>query len=243
MSGSLEKLTIISYSDDTYETSVGDPYVALINPEQIAEESKTEFTDVSPGGGASSTKKFQLKPSPKLSLKFLFDGTGIIDTTNSTVDSDALEAGAPATGKSTGGTVEEQIAAFKKVTADYQGDIHQPGFVKIFWGGVIFKGRMSSLKITYTLFKPDGTPLRAVGDAVFEESLDHLTKNNAQNNSSPDLTHVRTVTKGDTLPLMCHRIYKDSSLYLKVAKVNRLSDYRSLEVGTKLFFPPIKNEA
>ena len=46
------------------------------------------------------------------------------------------------------------------------------------------------------------------------------------------------VKKGDTLPLMCFKIYGDSKYYVQVAAVNRLSDFRNLQVGNEIFFPP-----
>ncbi len=243
MSGTLEKLTIIPCSDETYNTSSGEPYIALINPDQIEQELQLQFTDNAAYGGSTQQKVFAMIPAQKMSLKFLFDGTGVIDTSSSSIAGAASAVtGAPATGKSTGGTVKEQIEKFKATTTDFKPDTHEPNYLKIFWGDIVFKGRITSLKITYTLFKPNGEPLRAIGDAVFEESVDRLTQNATENRNSPDLTHVRTVMQGETLPGMCQRIYKNSKLYLQVAKVNGLSNYRKLEVGTKLFFPPINDQ-
>lgn len=243
MNGTLEKLTIIPCSDATYNTSSGKPYIALINPEQIEQELALHYTDNAADGGSGEEKTFSKIPAQKMTLKFLFDGTGVIDTSTSSIAKAAGEfSGAPATGKSNGGTVKEQIEKFKETTTKFKPDTHEPNYLKIFWGDIVFKGRITSLKITYTLFKPNGEPLRAIGDAVFEESIDRATQNAAENRNSPDLTHVRTVMEGETLPGMCHRIYKNSKLYLQVAKVNGLSNYRKLEVGTKLFFPPINDQ-
>jgi nucleoid-associated protein YgaU len=61
-----------------------------------------------------------------------------------------------------------------------------------------------------------------------------------ENNSSPDLTHIRMVKDGDTLPLMSFRIYGDSKYYLEVAKANNITNFRKLTVGRKIFFPPIE---
>ena len=58
------------------------------------------------------------------------------------------------------------------------------------------------------------------------------------NKSSPDLTHLREVGAGDTLPLMANRIYGNSADYIKVAKYNNLKAFRQLIPGQKLFFPP-----
>ena len=45
---------------------------------------------------------------------------------------------------------------------------------------------------------------------------------------SPDLTHVRMVKAGDTLPGFCEQIYGDPRLYLKVAAANGLDPRRAL---------------
>ena len=59
-----------------------------------------------------------------------------------------------------------------------------------------------------------------------------------ENNHSPDLTHFRIVKKGDTLHLMCFKIYGDSKYYIQVAQVNKLGNFRNLAVGSEIFFPP-----
>ena len=54
------------------------------------------------------------------------------------------------------------IAALKSVMYCYNGSCHAPNFVMIEWGDVFtFKGTIQSFDISYTLFRPDGTPLRA----------------------------------------------------------------------------------
>ncbi len=57
--------------------------------------------------------------------------------------------------------------------------------------------------------------------------------------SSPDLTHVRTVQAGDTLPLLCTSIYGSARHYLLVARHNGLDDFRQLQPGQQLQFPPL----
>ena len=59
------------------------------------------------------------------------------------------------------------------------------------------------------------------------------------NMSSPDLSHAVVVTEGDTLPLLCHRIYGDSRYYVDVARFNGLHAFRALKPGLTLRFPPL----
>ena len=51
---------------------------------------------------------------------------------------------------------------------------------------------------------------------------------------------ILQVVDGDTLPLLCNKIYKDSSYYIQVAKFNGLNKFRNLKPGTKLKFPPLR---
>ena len=59
--------------------------------------------------------------------------------------------------------------------------------------------------------------------------------------SSPDVTHVRTVREGDTLPLLCWEVYGSSTPYPRVAAFNRLGGFRDLVVGSQLVFPPLQD--
>jgi nucleoid-associated protein YgaU len=107
---------------------------------------------------------------------------------------------------------------------------------------MLFKSRLTKLDFTYSLFKPDGTPLRARAAVTFVGYTDEVELAKQANKTSPDLSHVLTVKGGDTLPLMCYQIYGTSAYYLQVAKVNQLINFRSLVVGSQLLFPPLQSE-
>jgi nucleoid-associated protein YgaU len=99
---------------------------------------------------------------------------------------------------------------------------------------------LKSASIAYKLFTPNGVPLRAVITAGFaDNSSDRARVAGAQDHSA-DLTHVRVVKAGDTLPALCFAIYGDPRLYLQVAAANRLDDFRALTPGTRLLFPPLE---
>lgn len=59
------------------------------------------------------------------------------------------------------------------------------------------------------------------------------------NGNSPDMSHLVTMRAGDTLPLLCKRIYSDPAYYMEVARVNRLVNFRNLLPGSVLRFPPL----
>jgi len=166
--------------------------------------------------------KYEYTEPDEMTFEFLFDNTGIID-------------GNPRD------DIADDLRDFKKLLVEYKGDAHEPRHFKLLWGkNSIFKGRVIELGITYKLFKPDGTPIRAVAKVKFKSSIEDLKRAAKENKSSPDLTHTRKVKAGDTLSLMCYEIYGDPKYYLQVAENNDLSNFRLLEPGKDIFFPPIK---
>jgi hypothetical protein len=223
-SGHFEKLKIIAYSDPDFEEShkVGEKTV-MINPEGYTLDTKVEFTSNQGAGTSGQQPRFALKPPEELSLEFLFDNTGIIDG-NPRED------------------IAEELQSFKDFLMKYEGEIHQPKFFKFVWGTSLMKGICSLLSINYKLFNPDGKPIRAVCKVTLRELKEDELRVIEDNESSPDLTHYRIIKKGDTLPLMCYRIYGDSKYYIQVARINKLSNFRNLVAGDEIFFPPIEKK-
>ncbi len=226
-SGALKKMQIYAYShidmSDDHLASVdgmSNPYSALINPESYSVDIKYEFQNNQGQGTTGGNQQFKMKLPEEMSFEFLFDNTGIID-----------------------GKPKENIATdlenFRKFLMDYDGNIHEPRFFKFVWGTDLFKGRCSALNIAYKLFNPDGSPIRAVCKVTLKQATEEELRVLQQNDRSPDLTHYRTVKEGETLPWLCYQIYGDSSLYVQVARVNKLSNFRHIPAGRQLFFPPI----
>ena len=235
MSGELIKLRIKAYSDEQFSEEVADgEFKTLLNPENYKFSYKIEQNDDQASGTSAAAPRFNKALPEDFELEFVFDRTGVI------TDYGASGASDDKTFKDEGGGIIDDIEKFKKVIFDYNGDEHKPNYLIISWGTLLFKGTLSEMDITFKLFKSDGTPLRAVARAKFKGFVEDDLRVAKENNSSPDLTHVRIVNEGDTLPLMSFRIYGDSKYYLEVAKANQISNFRKLKVGQKIFFPPIQ---
>ena len=111
--------------------------------------------------------------------------------------------------------------------------------MQIVWGTLLFNGRLTSFHIEYTLFRPSGAPVRAKVSMSFQGFKTKKEATLEANASSPDLSHAVIVQDGDTLPLLCYRIYGDSSYYIDVARFNGLHVFRALKPGATLHFPPL----
>lgn len=225
--GKLQKLKIMAYTDPamTEDKRAAPPlheFETMVNPETYAIDYKVEYKDGQGQGTSGSQQKFTLKLPEELSFDFLFDSTGIIDAKHF-----------DATG------VFAKVEIFREMLIGIESSTHEPRHIKLNWGQLIFKGRCIGFNVSYKLFNPDGTPIRALVKASFKGSIEEVLRVAQEKLQSPDLTHYRVVKKGDTLPLLCYCIYGDSKYYLQVAAVNRLSNFRNLEAGQELFFPPI----
>ena len=75
---------------------------------------------------------------------------------------------------------------------------------------------------------------------TFSGSVEDNLRTAEERNESPDMTHYRLIKSGDTLPMLCYKIYGSSNYYLQVAKVNKLSSFRNISPGDEIIFPPIK---
>lgn len=226
--GGLEKMIITAYDPDNPQKS-SKSFSVYINPEKYSHSYKICYNDVQAQGSSGGSPDFNKIPSDKVDFELVFDGTGVV--------SGPLPGVVPFTGDG----VAEQIEEFKNLVFTYQGNIHSPNYLKLAWGTLLFKCRMESLSVTYTLFKPDGTPLRARANASFIGYNDEKELAKKANKSSPDLSHVVMVRAGDTLPLMCFNVYGSSVYYPQVAQVNGLDGFRDLKVGTEILFPPVSD--
>lgn len=227
-SGSLEKMILTAYYDDSFtETSRKSQMTVYINPEQYTHSYRIIYNDTQAQGSPAGSPEYNKTPADEVQFQLIFDGTGIVPSPF------------PGTPAAPEDGIVTQIDTFMKLAFDYNGQIHSPNFLQISWGTLLFNCRLSSLKVTYTLFKPDGTPLRAKADATFLEyqSVQQIAKE--ANQLSPDLAHIVTVKGGDTLPLLCYGIYGTSVYYAEVARINGLSGFRQLVPGMKLLFPKL----
>ncbi|HRI27064.1 MAG TPA: hypothetical protein PK239_06345 [Chitinophagales bacterium] len=215
--GNTGKLTIHAFADVTFLGSGVGLFTTPINPVSFSETLKINYNKEQAAGSQWTNLRYTATPPESLELEFTLDGTGAVPNS---------------------GTVAEQILRLKNTVYFMVGNIHRPNYLVVTWGTYVFRGVMEEMKITYTLFKPDGTPLRAKINTKFLNAISHAERINLEGKNSSDLTHERMVMEGDSLPLMTHKIYNDAALYTKVARFNNLVNFRNLKPGTRLKFPP-----
>lgn len=225
-SGEKDRLTISACTvDDNGKVSVDDSrqFKFMLNPEKYDHSFAIKYSDKGAIGQSAANTRFSGVDPETLKISTMIDTTGAIG------DADA-----------SAGDVKTQLKDLADIVYKYDGDAHEPSPVQVLWGSQIFIGRLKSMSVDNTLFKASGEPLRAKLQLEFKSFMSNEEEALRANRSSPDMSHLVEVRAGDTLPLMCHRIYRDSSYYLEVARHNGITDFRDLEPGSKLHFPPLR---
>lgn len=212
----LKQLIIKAYKDNSFGSQVGS-YTAMINPESYTQSFNVSYNEEQAPGTPEATLKYDKSTPTTIKFDLVFDATGVVNTSVSDVGS--------------------EIQKFRKVVYDYNGSIHSPNFLKLTWGNaLVYECILTSMTVNYTLFNSDGVPLRAKVTVNFKE---YVTPTKPTEDSSPDMTHVKTVVSGDLLPSMTFSVYGDEAHLLKVAEHNKLDSIISLQSGSRLYFPPL----
>lgn len=232
MSGSLERLSVTAFSKPDYSltSQIGEPFTVWINPASYTHDFVICYSDRQAQGASGASPEFNRVGQETVAFDLVFDATGVIPPPI---------PGMPMPTEGVVGMIDD----FVTLMATVNGGIHRPNYLKLAWAQLQFQCVLSKLKISYTLFKPSGTPIRAKLATTFLSFATERQLAKQANKTSPDLTHLVTVVAGDTLPALCDRIYGSSSFYLKVAAFNELVGFRALRPGMQLVFPPLAGPA
>jgi hypothetical protein len=194
----------------------------------LSKNNKWEIKTVT--GQDLPTVQFGGSDSQKISLDLLFDDT----------DSDQGDV------RNVCNTLFDMMkpnAQFK--TGDNNNE--RPPKVEFGWGNfVTFKAVCDSLSIQYTMFKPDGTPIRAqaklgltqVEPAVLQGGGGSLTRTR-QNPTTTGVAGLRShvFRDGDSLQSIAYAAYGDATKWRKIAEANGIDDPMRLKRGTILTIP------
>ncbi len=221
-----ELLTIRAFSARSRgRDSLVGTFTAMYNPPSLEEDFSISYGR-SQGFNTSGRPLRYARSGPRqLNFKVLLDGTGVDD-----IGEDLIRRQ----------TVRERVDEFLRLTYRMNGTTHEPNFLVVAWAESLdLDCRLERVTITYTAFEPGGSPIRAELAVTLVTDEDPAKRVRRENKTSPDVTHVRTVRAGDTLPLLAREIYGSADHYLTVARANDLDHFRELVPGRELVFPPL----
>jgi hypothetical protein len=148
--------------------------------------------------------------------------------------------------------------AFEEAVGDVSGDVDtlltwtrptpvsiarslpQPPLLRFIWGPnpvlQTFQGYLKSVQAKYTMFRRDGTPVRATATI----SLEEVTAEAAGQNPTSGAREGRSahvVAEGESLPSIAYREYGLASLWRGLAVFNGIDDPMRLTPGAELLLP------
>ena len=219
----MEKMKLTGYSDKNFKNEIGNMVVQIV-PKEYKGKKGIKYETGQEGGQNVQSPAFTGQQNEELILDFIFDCTGAIEGTK---DSD---------------TIESKLKQLDSIVYQYNGDKHEPSYVQVAWGTFLFKGRLKEMQTTFGLFTPEGVPLRAKVNLTFIQFVSAEKAVKLANNQSPDMSHLVTLKDGDSIAMLCQKIYGDSTLVDEVAKINGLCGFRRIKPGTLLLFPHLRKD-
>lgn len=203
------------------------------SPAEMTFSKASQFAEVAIPGLEQPLLQFVRGEAETLNLELFFDSTD-------------AGTGPAAT------SVTAQVEAFHKFV-QIEGSSHAPPLVKVMWGadfpgtamgatqtaGTTFTAVVLSVARRFTLFSPDGKPLRAIVSLVLKHYATVAEQVVAINYQSSDHTRIHVVTEGETLALIAYDAYADPAQWRMIAEHNNLSNVRELTPGDRLELPPL----
>jgi hypothetical protein len=128
--------------------------------------------------------------------------------------------------------LEEQLKPQKKTGRSIE-EGGTPPKCEFRWGSFSFIAIMQSVNVTYTMFLPDGTPVRARAKVKMKQIEEGLhAPQNPTSRSVP--RRVWVVKEGQTLDWIAYKEYGDPALWRYLAQLNDLDHPLSLRPGQVL---------
>jgi hypothetical protein len=220
--GNLTKLRIESYSDEAYNTLVGE-FVAMFNPNKYATRYEIEYGNRQGAGTSANAPSFSNMKPQELALEFFLDGTGVATGTREDVKS--------------------RVDDFLDKAYAYDGNIHRNRYLRILWGTLVFDCVLQAADVTFTLFDSQGNPLRAKINGKFLGFVNDSLRERQEDARSPDVTHVHVVQEVERIDQITYRVYRTPEYYIDVARANGLTHFRKLRAGQQILLPPVVKEA
>ncbi len=215
----------------------GEEISCLFNPKEYTLQ-KTNQWQIQPVTGASlPTAQFGGGQGQKLQLDLLFDKS---DEENGDVRT----------------ITDKLFAAMEATKSDATGtNTARPPMIEFVWGMTsTFNAVCDSLSIQFTMFRPDGVPIRAQAriSLIQVQSATSGQANAGTGTRQPGQApgtnpttrgmagvHSHVVRDGDSLPSIAFAAYGDATLWRTVARANGIDDPMRLQRGAVLSIPTL----
>nr|CBH39154.1 conserved hypothetical protein containing peptidoglycan-binding LysM domain [uncultured archaeon] len=203
----------------------------LFNPTEFTVERTNKFAEVNIPGLPSSIFQFIRGGARTLTMDIFFD------TYEKKMDVRIF------TDRITGwdsGSMFSKLPDIAKGLMDIDSDLHAPPVCLFIWGAYIFPCIIERVTKKFTMFLPEGFPVRATLNITLKEYKEFETQLKETALQSSDRTKTYTIKQGDSLWAIAAREYGDPASWRFIADKNRIANPRALEIGRAIIIPPLE---
>lgn len=217
-SGQLEKATLRVVEGDPTQTSLRFIY----NPKEFTTQKSSSWNRPTTSGARSATPPQFAGAGPQtVSMEIMLDAW----------EDEAADVVAK---------VQTLLEWLKPTSGSIQRRRPSPPVLSFEWGSsralADFRGYLKQVTAKYTVFKPDGTPLRATCTIQLEE-IPQIPSGTNPTSGARDSRWSRTLAEGDTLQSVAWHEYRDAALWRGLAVFNGIDDPFRVPPGTRILVP------
>jgi nucleoid-associated protein YgaU len=206
------------------------------NPTEMTFAKGAQIAEIGIPGLDAPIQQFVRGQAEKLTLDLFFD------TTESGMDGSATSVT----------TLTDKFYSTVKINFE----THAPPICRLEWNGASFPGAhllggydqqkrhsfrciVENISQKFTLFSPQGIPLRATLTVTLREYKSLEKQLRELHLASPDHTRAYVIERGDTLSAIAGKVYESPAEWRELATNNNITDPRRLTPGRMLEAPPI----
>jgi nucleoid-associated protein YgaU len=133
--------------------------------------------------------------------------------------------------------VEQLLACLAPLPDTVDANTPSPPFVRFSWGSTIsFVGVVRSVSARFSLFRSDGTAVRATCDLQLEEIPIPVRRQNPTSGGT-GAPRLHVFAAGDSLPSVAYQRYGDPHRWRIVADANGIDDPGRIPLGRRMVIP------
>jgi nucleoid-associated protein YgaU len=122
---------------------------------------------------------------------------------------------------------------------DIDPSTHAPPVLLFTWASLSFTCVLARVAQKFTMFQPDGTPVRARLQVVFQGYNNGNTEQKEVKRETAEYSQTYLTAAGDNLSLVAWRAYGNAALWRPIGLYNAIVDPLRLTVGTPLYIPKL----
>jgi nucleoid-associated protein YgaU len=194
----------------------GEEFTVIFNPTEYNLEISNSYQEAAPPGLSNPIIQFVNGQTQVLTMDLLFD-----------TYTDGR-----------GESVAARVKLFVEMLA-IDGTFHAPPRVEFKWGQFSFKAVIEKLSQRFTMFRSDGTPVRATLNVTFKQFRSLADQLEQPRRNSSDMTKRRVFTADDALWHLAFREFREPKYWRLIARHNGIENPFAVKAGDVLLVPPV----